>query len=168
MLHNNELPHGDTGNRHENRNDRTPGAGNRINDVRTTDTESFYNGLDGGGSGGGQYETFAETHGQRGTQRQSGEQHSHANTSEQPGSHRGRGPKGYRRSDERITDDIHVALAQDDSLDASDIEVTVADGEVTLSGSVESREAKRHAANLVDEVRGVIHVGNNIRVAKQS
>ena len=41
------------------------------------------------------------------------------------GGHRGHGPKGYRRSDERIRDDVSDRLSDDSWLDASDIEVKV-------------------------------------------
>lgn len=78
--------------------------------------------------------------------------------------HRGLGPKGYKRSDERITDEVHERLTDDSWLDASAIAVAVKDGEVTLSGSVESREAKHRAERLVENLSGVTHVQNNLRV----
>jgi osmotically-inducible protein OsmY len=77
---------------------------------------------------------------------------------------RGRGPKGYTRSDERIREAVCDALTDDPVLDASDIEVSVAQGEVTLSGTVPERTAKRHAEDLVEEVSGIRHVQNNLRV----
>jgi len=79
-------------------------------------------------------------------------------------SHRGRGPQGYKRSDERIADDVHDRLTEDHYLDASDISVSVNDGEVTLSGGVDSRDAKHRAEHLVEHVSGVRHVQNNLRV----
>ena len=78
--------------------------------------------------------------------------------------HRGRGPRGYTRSDERIREDVSDRLADNPILDASDIEVTVSGGEVTLSGSVDSRYSKRLAEDLAEEVSGVKHVQNNLRV----
>jgi osmotically-inducible protein OsmY len=81
--------------------------------------------------------------------------------------HRGRGPKGYRRSDERIRDDVSDRLADDPYVDASDIEVSVQNGEVTLSGMVDSRQARRRAEDLVENVSGVSHVQNNLRVRQQ-
>jgi osmotically-inducible protein OsmY len=78
--------------------------------------------------------------------------------------HRGRGPRGYTRSDERIREDVSDRLADNPILDASDIEVSVSGGEVTLSGSVDSRYSKRLAEDLADEVSGVQHVQNNLRV----
>ena len=78
--------------------------------------------------------------------------------------HRGRGPKGYKRSDERISDDAHQRLTDDPWLDASEIEVAVSGGEVTLSGIVEDREAKHHAERIVEHLSGVHHVQNNLRL----
>ncbi|WP_260926409.1 BON domain-containing protein [Novosphingobium sp. 9] len=79
--------------------------------------------------------------------------------------HRGRGPSDYTRSDERIREDANDALTHDWMLDASNITLTVAEGEVTLSGTVESRHAKRRAEDVIDNVSGVKHVQNNLRVA---
>jgi osmotically-inducible protein OsmY len=83
------------------------------------------------------------------------------------GSHRGRGPKGYRRSDERIREDVSDRLADDSWLDASDVEVNVSSCEVTLSGFVSSRDDKRRAERLAEEVSGVDNVQNNLRVRRQ-
>jgi osmotically-inducible protein OsmY len=82
------------------------------------------------------------------------------------GEHRGRGPKGYRRSDERIADDINDRLTQDPAIDASEIEVAVRDGEVTLSGTIFRKEDKRRAEDLADRVSGVTHVQNNLRLRR--
>jgi Flp pilus assembly secretin CpaC len=54
------------------------------------------------------------------------------------------------------------------SLDASEIEVKVSGGEVTLSGTVNSRMDKRRAEDIVEDVSGVKHVQNNIRVQESS
>jgi osmotically-inducible protein OsmY len=82
--------------------------------------------------------------------------------------HRGRGPKGYVRSDSRIEEDVNDRLTDDGMLDASEIEVEVADREVTISGSVTSRMAKRRAEDIADSVSGVEHVQNNLRIIKPS
>ncbi|HEX8662800.1 MAG TPA: BON domain-containing protein [Beijerinckiaceae bacterium] len=89
-----------------------------------------------------------------------------ADTSDRPGRHRGRGPKGYQRSDERIRDDVSDRLTDDPHIDASDIEVTVQNREVTLSGMVQSRFEKRHAEDIAESVSGVAHVQNNLRVGQ--
>ncbi len=80
------------------------------------------------------------------------------------GYHRGRGPKGYQRSDARITEDVNDRLTDDPHVDASEIEVSVKDREVTLTGTVNSRFEKRHAEDLAESVSGVSHVQNNLRV----
>jgi len=76
----------------------------------------------------------------------------------------GRGPKGYRRSDERIHEDICERLTEHPSIDASDVEVTVSDGDVTLTGRVESRTVKHLTENMVETVSGVKEVHNQLRV----
>ena len=82
--------------------------------------------------------------------------------------HRGRGPKGYRRSDERIKEDVNDRLSDDYYLDASDVEVTVSNTEVTLTGTVNSRDDKRRAEDLAEQVSGVSNVENRLRVKQQS
>lgn len=81
-------------------------------------------------------------------------------------SHRGRGPKNYTRSDERIIDDIHERLTHDDHIDASDIEVRCEQGRVILEGTVEQRWMKHHAEDLVERCSGVKDVDNRIRVQR--
>ncbi|MFL5295469.1 MAG: BON domain-containing protein [Phenylobacterium sp.] len=82
------------------------------------------------------------------------------------GAQRGRGPQGYKRSDDRISEDAHERLTDDGWLDASNISVSVSGGEVTLSGTVDNREAKHRAERIVEEISGVSHVQNNLRIAK--
>jgi hypothetical protein len=79
------------------------------------------------------------------------------------GGHRGRGPKGYKRSDERIHEDVCERLMEDPFIDASNIEVVVKDGEVTLNGTVSSRGLKRRAEDLAELSSGIAHVQNNLR-----
>ena len=83
------------------------------------------------------------------------------------GAHRGRGPRNYRRSDERIREDVNDQLTDDFYLDASGIDVEVRDGEVILSGSVHSRRAKRLAEEIAEGVSGVTNVENRIRVRRE-
>ena len=80
----------------------------------------------------------------------------------------GRGPRGYRRSDERIRDDVCQCLTDDDHIDASNIEVTVNNAEVMLTGSVTSRMQKRHAEDLIEHLPGVRDVINSIRVVSET
>jgi hypothetical protein len=83
---------------------------------------------------------------------------------EQAGRFVGKGPKNFSRSDARIEEDVHEKLAAHPELDATDIEVEVANGEVTLSGSVTERQSRRLAEDIVEAIVGVRHVQNNIRV----
>jgi osmotically-inducible protein OsmY len=81
--------------------------------------------------------------------------------------HRGKGPRGYRRSDERIREDLCDCLTDDPFLDASDIEVTVEGAEVILVGSVSSRDDKRRAEDLAESISGVKDVRNSLRVTNE-
>lgn len=78
--------------------------------------------------------------------------------------HRGRGPKGYRRSDERIREILCEHLTEDPSIDASEIQVTVKDCEVTLEGFVNDRRAKWWAEELAHRSRGVKDVHNRLKI----
>ncbi|AZZ36638.1 hypothetical protein CIK05_07490 [Bdellovibrio sp. qaytius] len=81
------------------------------------------------------------------------------------GAHAGKGPKGYQRSEERIREDVCEALAAHTHIDASEIEVEVSDGMVTLSGTVESRQTKRLAEQAVERVRGVKDIHNQLQIS---
>ena len=89
------------------------------------------------------------------------QQNEHAQRGE---SHRGRGPKNYNRSDERVLEDACEHLTRDHGVDASDLEVTVKDGEITLDGQVNTRWEKRRAEDCVHDISGVKHVQNNLRI----
>ena len=78
----------------------------------------------------------------------------------------GRGPRSYRRSDERIREDICDRLMQT-WMDAEEVNVRVHDGEVTLSGTVKSREEKRAIEDLSEGTLGVREVHNELRVARE-
>ncbi|MDW9677667.1 BON domain-containing protein [Sinorhizobium meliloti] len=78
--------------------------------------------------------------------------------------HRGKGPKGYTRSDARIQEDVSDRLSDEGMLDASDIAVSVTNGEVQLSGLVDSKWAKRRAEDCAEAVSGVKQVRNNLRI----
>jgi len=78
----------------------------------------------------------------------------------------GRGPKGYSRSDERIREDVCERLTYDPQVDASDITVTVSNGEVTLEGEVENRHQKRRAEDVVERVNAVKDVHNQLKARR--
>jgi osmotically-inducible protein OsmY len=108
------------------------------------------------GSQGGQYGQSGQygQYGQGGQYGQSGG----------PGRYAGRGPRGYQRSDERIREDISDRLMEHPDIDASDIEVQVKDGEVTLTGTVDERRTKRMAEDLIERCSGVRDVMNQLKV----
>ena len=78
----------------------------------------------------------------------------------------GKGPKGYVRSDERIREDVCDRLSIDDEVDASDITVSVRDGEVTLEGTVPDRRSKHRAEDIAESVSGVKDIHNSLRPQK--
>jgi len=84
------------------------------------------------------------------------------------GPHWGKGPKGYKRSDERIKEDVCERLAQQGHVDASDVEVRVQNGEITLSGTVSDRNDKRRIEELVENLSGVDDIKNEIRVRRET
>ncbi|HYD19932.1 MAG TPA: BON domain-containing protein [Flavipsychrobacter sp.] len=84
------------------------------------------------------------------------------------GLHKGKGPKGYQRSDERILDDVNDRLTDDDSVDAGNIEVSVNGAEVVLAGTVSSKNEKRRAEDIAESVSGVRNVENRLRVSQEN
>ena len=84
------------------------------------------------------------------------------------GDYTGRGPKNYRRSDQRIQEEVCDRLTSDPYVVASEIQVSVKDGEVTLEGTVFERHMKRLAEDCVETVSGVSQVHNRLRVEPTS
>jgi osmotically-inducible protein OsmY len=84
------------------------------------------------------------------------------------GRYAGRGPRGYRRSDERIREDVNERLTDDWRVDAIDIEVSVDNGVVTLAGRVASRAEKRRAEDIAESVSGVTDVSNQLRIGSSA
>jgi osmotically-inducible protein OsmY len=82
--------------------------------------------------------------------------------------YRGLGPKGYRRSDESIEEDVARVLTEDPYIDASDIDVNVTDGVVTLSGLVKNRHLKRRAEDCIFAIRGIRDIQNNLQALSKS
>ncbi|HET8540692.1 MAG TPA: BON domain-containing protein [Anaeromyxobacter sp.] len=78
----------------------------------------------------------------------------------------GRGPKGYKRSDERIREDVSERIARS-GVNAEDVEVKVERAEVTLSGFVDGREDKRLLEDLADDVFGVEEVHDHLRLRRE-
>jgi osmotically-inducible protein OsmY len=78
----------------------------------------------------------------------------------------GKGPKGYQRSDLRIKEDVNQALTRDADVDATEIEVTVDAGDVTLTGTVADRDQKRAAEDALEQIDGIKDIHNQLRVSR--
>lgn len=82
------------------------------------------------------------------------------------GPHAGKGPKGYVRTDAKIKEDIEDRLYHHSFIDATEIEVKVKDGDVTLTGTVSDKYTRRRVENLIDNVSGVRDVDNNLKIER--
>lgn len=91
------------------------------------------------------------------------------------GGQRGRGPRRQAEpaasapaasptEDARIEADVKAQMTEDWYLDASNVAVAVANAEVILTGTVDSRIAKRLAEDCADSVAGVRDVINKLRI----
>ncbi len=80
----------------------------------------------------------------------------------------GRGPRNYQRSDERIRDDVCELLTRHGGIDASQMDVDVRQGVVTLRGSVDSGRIRRMTEELVEDIAGVRDVQNDLRVNQRT
>lgn len=78
----------------------------------------------------------------------------------------GRGPRGYRRSDARILEDVSEAIARQGWIDASDVAVAVEGGVVHLRGTVEHRADRRDLERLIEQVPGVLDVQDDLRALR--
>jgi hypothetical protein len=84
------------------------------------------------------------------------------------GPHTGRGPKGYKRSDQQLVDEASQRLERDGHVDATDIEVSAEGGVIHLRGTVPDRASKRRAEECVESVYGARDVMNELRIADRS
>jgi len=126
-------------------------------------TSSNYSGFNYGNQG---YGSQGQQSWQQGGQNQNWQQG--RSNQGQSGQYSGKGPKNYQRNDDRIREDVCEMLTQHGSIDASEIEVQVSNGEVTLSGSVSSRQEKRMAEEAIENLGGIKDVNNQLKVIQQS
>ncbi len=84
------------------------------------------------------------------------------------GEYSGRGPKNFKRRDERIHDEIAERLTAEPWVDPSDVDVAVAGGRVTLTGTVPDRETKYRIEEIVERVSGVDDVENRVKVRRET
>lgn len=80
--------------------------------------------------------------------------------------HRGKGPRNYKRTDERIMEDIIDQLTREQSVDLTELEIEVKDGEVFLSGRAHDRYIRHKVEDVTDGIPGVKHIENAIRVSR--
>ena len=81
------------------------------------------------------------------------------------GDHTGKGPKTSLDPDTLILEQVNQQLTVDPDLDASNVEVAVHAGVVTLDGAVITSADKRRAEYLAAAVTGVSKVRNDLLVA---
>jgi len=79
-------------------------------------------------------------------------------------SFRGRGPKGYQRTDDRLKEMICEQLMEDPDIDASDVNVEVSGSVVTLTGTVDNRRVKYEIEDTIERVGGIRDINNQLRV----
>jgi osmotically-inducible protein OsmY len=84
------------------------------------------------------------------------------------GQYVGKGPKNWRRSDDRVKEDVCEYLERSAMIDASDVDITVAEGVVTLTGTVPDRQMKRMCEDEIENLPGVKDVNNQLRVNRES
>jgi osmotically-inducible protein OsmY len=77
-----------------------------------------------------------------------------------------RGQRARRRPDESLAREISEVLTNDPELDATEIEVQVEGGAVTLSGTVTSSDAKLLAEELAESFPGVREVHNRLTIER--
>lgn len=82
------------------------------------------------------------------------------------GGHRGKGPRGYQRTDARLHELVCETLTEDDQVDATDIEVSVRGGDVVLAGHVPARSMKRRAEDCIEQISGIKDVQNQLKVSE--
>jgi osmotically-inducible protein OsmY len=83
-------------------------------------------------------------------------------------SFRGRGPKGYQRSDERLKELVCETLMEDPDIDAGEVSIEVSGGVVTLTGTAEDRRTKYLIEEAAESVSGVKDINNQLRLRAQS
>jgi hypothetical protein len=83
-------------------------------------------------------------------------------------SHRGRGPKGYERSDERLREIICERLTDDPWIDASEVSIEVNNKTVKLTGTVDNRQTKYEIEELIERSTNVREIDNQLRVQSQN
>ncbi len=82
------------------------------------------------------------------------------------GPHRGKGPKGFTRSDERLKEHVNELLMEHGEIDATHVVVEVTNGEVRVSGTVEDRFQRRLIEDVIEGMYGVKDLHLALKIAK--
>jgi osmotically-inducible protein OsmY len=80
--------------------------------------------------------------------------------------HQGKGPRNFSRSDDYLREEVCEAFLLNPDLDPEQIDVSVQDGVVTLSGHVRIREDRYLAEDIAHNISGVKDVVNLISRGK--
>jgi osmotically-inducible protein OsmY len=79
----------------------------------------------------------------------------------------GIGPKGYKRSDAVLEEEIVRRLTHHPNIDASAVNVVVKNNVALLSGVVFDREDKFTIEDVIDDIHGIDDLKNDIKVSKK-
>ena len=75
-------------------------------------------------------------------------------------------PRGARRSDGQIKNELETLLREHGQVDSGDIQVDVRDGVVTLSGMVSSPAELEAAVGIADNIIGTKEVKNQLTIKR--
>lgn len=73
-------------------------------------------------------------------------------------------PRGRRRIDQRIRDELATMLTTTESVETADVEVIVHEREITLRGTVPDENQRGRIEAMAERVRGVVAVTNDLHV----
>lgn len=82
--------------------------------------------------------------------------------------HQGKGPKGWKLTDERLKERVNEVLLHSHDVDPSELEVLVQDRVVTLRGKIKSKGMRTVAEDLVLSIPGVEDVFSQLKISDTS
>ena len=83
-------------------------------------------------------------------------------------SYYGKGPKGWKLSDEHLREKVCEVLLHSHEVDASEMDVKVEEGCVYLQGNISSRGMKQVAEDLIGSIPGVEDVFTRLKIKNTS
>lgn len=72
------------------------------------------------------------------------------------------------RTNDLIAEDIFKGLEEAEEIDASEVDIYVDRGVVSLNGTVDTYPVKELATKITERVEGVIEVHNHLRIRKDA